>query len=303
MSEKNQLNHQHDNTFEETNVYGTRHGSTEYPLASYDNYRRCNKGDVILDAHWHHEYEILIVTQGEISVNIDNSVYKLKEGQFVFIASRQLHSCIALCENECAYTSVVFDISLLVNLSHDIDQTTYFSPLLCKEISLPTVLEEQNTYNEIIYNHVTSIASLYAKSNSTFTLQIKGHLYFIFAILFEYSVKSSPLTQSQIRNISQVKNVLRYIDEHIYEPLSTDSLSQVLCVSNEHFCRLFKKTTGRTPVDYINNKKMIKAAELLQVGDKKIIEVAFLLGYNNLSHFNRLFKRYMKKLPKEYKPK
>ncbi len=81
------------------------------------------------------------------------------------------------------------------------------------------------------------------------------------------------------------------------DPLISDmSIKKQLATSSNYsyssMIRLFKKYTGYTIIEYIHMKKIEYAADLLSHSEKKILEIASLLGYDSLSHFNHLFKRY-----------
>ena len=81
------------------------------------------------------------------------------------------------------------------------------------------------------------------------------------------------------------------------DPLISDvSIKKQLATSSNYsyssMIRLFKKYTGYTIIEYIHIKKIEYAADLLSHSDKKILEIASMLGYDSLSHFNHLFKRY-----------
>jgi AraC-like DNA-binding protein len=74
-----------------------------------------------------------------------------------------------------------------------------------------------------------------------------------------------------------------------------------MCISKDHFIRLFKKETGMTPVQYISQKKIEKAQLLLVTEEMPIKEIAFLLSYEDHSYFNRLFKKITGETPQEYR--
>ncbi len=294
--------HRIDYKLEESNKYGIHHGSSQFPLAIYEISKDCDKGDFIVNIHWHNEYELLLVTNGRFKAIVDNETYFLKTGEAIFIHSHQVHSFLADCDSTCSYESIVFDISLLSGLKYHTDQSSFILPLISEELILPTVFTDKKQSESLISDYIKTIIRLYKQDKNANILEIKAYLYLLFSLLFKYADSPSKISPKQRRNTELIKNVLIYIEENLDKPLTTQILSKNLYLSSEHFCRLFKRATGRTPVDYINNLKMNKAAELLQFEDKKVIEIAFMLGFNNLSHFNRLFKRYMKKLPKEYKP-
>lgn len=64
-------------------------------------------------------------------------------------------------------------------------------------------------------------------------------------------------------------------------------------MSSGHFCRLFKKYTFKTPVQYINGVRLSAATDLLLESDRKVLDVAFDTGFNSLSYFIGVFKQSM----------
>ncbi|MNI69328.1 HTH-type transcriptional activator Btr [compost metagenome] len=95
--------------------------------------------------------------------------------------------------------------------------------------------------------------------------------------------------------------VLDYIDEHIQQPITIDQLADLTFLSKDHLIRLFKKHLNETPVSYINRKKIEKAQLMMLADDSSIQELSFRLGFENISYFNRLFKKVTGETPTGYK--
>ena len=70
--------------------------------------------------------------------------------------------------------------------------------------------------------------------------------------------------------------------------------------SQEHLTRAFRRYLDITPTQFINEKRMNYAAELLKSSDHEVLDICIMCGCNNLSHFYHLFKKYYKCSPREY---
>lgn len=88
------------------------------------------------------------------------------------------------------------------------------------------------------------------------------------------------------RRIVQAK---LFIDRNFHEPIDLDNISQEVFLSKFHFIRLFKKTYGQTPHQYITRVRLDKAQQLLKEG-KSVSQVCSLVGFESLGSFSSLFK-------------
>ena len=98
-------------------------------------------------------------------------------------------------------------------------------------------------------------------------------------------------------NNENVNRIFRYIDSHITEKMSLQSISREVGLSKEYTANLFKKETNRTLTDYINERKMLLAKELILQNVMSLTELSIYLGYSDYSYFSKLFKRYFDVTP------
>ena len=98
-------------------------------------------------------------------------------------------------------------------------------------------------------------------------------------------------------------DVANYIQHHLSEPITTESIANDLYLSRSHLSRQFKAETGMTLTDFILNEKTEEAKRLLRYTDKSLSSIASYLGFSSQSHFARVFKKYSGRTPGEYKEK
>jgi AraC-like DNA-binding protein len=92
-----------------------------------------------------------------------------------------------------------------------------------------------------------------------------------------------------------------YIGTHLGEDLSLAGLAARYGLAPEYFSRLFKAKAGIPLVEHINRARIGRSCVLLKRTEAEIVEIAFSVGYNNLSHFNRSFRRIVGMSPREYR--
>ncbi len=100
------------------------------------------------------------------------------------------------------------------------------------------------------------------------------------------------------RRILKVKD---YIDNNYMDEIKLRTLADIACMSEAAFSRFFKLHTGRTVSDYIIDIRLGYAARMLVDTNKNVSDISFLCGYNNLSNFNRVFKRKKGCSPTEFR--
>jgi len=100
--------------------------------------------------------------------------------------------------------------------------------------------------------------------------------------------------------VSAADTAEQYIKEHLDEELSVKMLANLAFVSSDHLTRLFKKKFGMTVTDYILDRRMKLAAELLKKPDLSITMVSNSVGFGNYSYFTEQFKRFSGLTPRDY---
>jgi AraC-like DNA-binding protein len=93
----------------------------------------------------------------------------------------------------------------------------------------------------------------------------------------------------------------QYIQEHQTEELSLGQVASAVHTSPFYFCKLFKKVTGFHFTDYVSRTRTERAKNLLLNPNLRISEIAYEVGFQSLTHFNRVFKRILGQSPTEFR--
>ena len=98
-----------------------------------------------------------------------------------------------------------------------------------------------------------------------------------------------------------IKRAKEYIREHQAEKLSLGQVAKAVNMSAFYFCKMFKKVTGINFTDYLSRVRIEKAKNLLLNPNLRVSEIAFEVGFQSLTHFNRVFKKLLGQSPTEYR--
>lgn len=273
------------------------HGDILFPFAFYK--MEYHVPTTILDCHWHDELEFLLLTEGEGVFQVGTRQYELKEGQALFMHGGDIHSGISTSDVS-GFIAIVFHAAFLNSNPHDLIQGKYINPILEKQRLLPTAILNEASWEKEVILHLREAMRAAEQREYAYEMQIKAHLYAIFSIL----LRNSPMAIAEPAyrsRANQLKEAIGYIQINYGREIHISELSGIANMSEGHFCRFFKKIVLKTPVEYINYYRVMKAADLLKGTDRKVLDIAMEVGFNNFSYFIDRFRKYMQTTPARYR--
>jgi len=95
----------------------------------------------------------------------------------------------------------------------------------------------------------------------------------------------------------------RYIEDHQTDALSLGEVAKAVNTSSFYFCKLFKKATGINFTEYVSRVRVEKARNLLLNPNLRVSEIAYEVGFQSLTHFNRVFRKFVGESPTRYREK
>ena len=100
-----------------------------------------------------------------------------------------------------------------------------------------------------------------------------------------------------------IRRAKEFINEHQTEDLTLGQVAKAVNTSTFYFCKMFKKATGINFTDYLSRVRIEKSKNLLLNPNLRVSEIAFEVGFQSLTHFNRVFKRVLGQSPTDYRSK
>lgn len=126
--------------------------------------------------------------------------------------------------------------------------------------------------------------------------EIKSWLYQLMDFIADYLYR-----KRQKRNHKIIQEIEQYINEHLGEDITLREVAQQVGFSPNYLGLLFKEKTGESFTEYATRKRLEKARQLLRDPKLKLHEIAYQLGYHNLTYFGRQFKEYFGQTPSEFR--
>ncbi|WP_352397906.1 AraC family transcriptional regulator [[Clostridium] aminophilum] len=248
--------------------------------------------------HFHEEIEIMLCTSGEGVFFIEPNTYPLHRGQLFLISSSTLHRSVANDEYRC----MVFHIlpSVLENISSpqsDFFRDSNYSGLIA------TLSEEETAEMS------GQIAALSRDFGDGFGADIR-QMIALYQFLLSFHEKKSHLmltaeddgsihfNSGHLGTVS-IHKVISYIQDHLAEPMSLQSVSSDLFMSKYYLSHNFKKATGFSVMEYVIYCRILRARSLLRAG-MNVQTVGETVGFASNEHFIRTFKKITHITPKQY---
>jgi len=107
--------------------------------------------------------------------------------------------------------------------------------------------------------------------------------------------------ESTHQDSNKIEVIYKHINENFKEHISLEEASGLVSMTVPAFCRYFKKSTGKTFTKLVNEYRVVHATKLLAESNMSITEISFECGFNNFSHFNKLFKEFSGKSASVYR--
>lgn len=274
------------------------HGAVRFPFTIYP----CTmpNGDFLqVPLHWHDTMELVFVKKGCGIIQVGVNTFRANAGEIYIFVPGTLHGIRPFSREVMEYENIIFDLELLGG-ADDICAERYFLPLQSGRLALPTHICPTDEGYSLAVHCLHEAEETNRTQPIGYELAIKGALLRFLSILLGLHCEVSPI---ETADTHRLKTILQFIGEESSHAISIQTATAVCGCSQSHFMRWFKKMTGQSFTAYRNDHRLQLAAELLRTTDDTILDIACRVGFENLSYFNRLFKRRYGMTPREYRSK
>jgi len=253
--------------------------------------------------HWHDEMELIYIKKGSGIVSVDQHDFMTQPGDLIFICPGQLHAIRQWKQESMEYENIIFEPQLLGNPQTDPSFELYLAPILMRQAELPVRLSPKMEHYAEIAGCIDQIDEIRRTFPQGYELFIKGKLCELFFFLYHFEKISThaAVSVSDQRALEKARRILKFIERHYSEPLSIQKMAEASGFSQSHFMKFFKQTFGTSFTEYLNTYRLTMASRLLLASEDTVLTVAADTGFENLSYFNRMFKRRFGVTPREFR--
>ncbi|WP_169088629.1 helix-turn-helix domain-containing protein [Paenibacillus sp. PL91] len=268
-------------------------------------------GHFVTDELWTHSqrtidsFELIIGVKGTLYMQQDDEKYEVRPGDVLLLLPNRIHQGFAASGKDTSFYWIHF---LCPDASHIADEefheemymlqtnpeshrinTAIYIPLF----STPSGIERLNIlFHQLLHIAYSDYSSRYAAGYMATSLLLE---------LSEQTISGLRTTIEQTPTDKNLANILEWVRIHAIEPISVTTLANRFNYNKDYLSRFFKRKTGMNLQEYIHALKLSKAKDLLVHTRQSIKEIAYAVGIADEKYFMRLFKKYEKITPTEFR--
>lgn len=283
----------HRNSYEELEEI-KKHGSTLFPFNIYPCTIPLDFSHVSL--HWQDSMEIIFIKKGKGLVQVGLDLVEATQGDIFIIPPTTLHALRSISNYSMEYENFLFDLRFLGSHNIDICAQQYLMPIASGELNLTTILRKEDVHYDSFASCLIETEKLCENKTLGYELGVKANmLRFIYLLLHDSSLNKIKHSNDRL------KNLLQFIENNYMHTIHVDDAAKTCGYSVSHFMRWFKQVSGSSFTSYLNERRLVEAAKMLKKGNETILSISNQVGFDNLSNFNRQFKKLYGCSPKDYR--
>jgi len=233
-------------------------------------------------AHWHNHLEILFILDGSMSAYINDRKYELGWHDIIIINPREIHS--TQIHGNIRYILLQIPLSDLKRLLPNFEML-YFEEFLPSNASTRKKAPVTETL-------LLSMLCEFENKEDGYQLLFTAYIHELLYDLYKnHSVQLSVHNKNKAaKNLRRIEMIMDYVKSHYKNPITLDEISGSLSISPEYFCRLFKKYTNQTFLEYVNTVRLVHLHNDLIHSNDSITYLMEKNGITNYKVFIRMFR-------------
>lgn len=264
------------------------HGTALFPIACYHD-------DLTWEGvpwHWHEEFEALLVTEGCALAETDTQQFIVRKGQGCLVNVNVLHSMRNTHPGEnCRFHSMCFHPRLSGGSAESIFWEKYVYPVTGNHACRMLLLTPGDPVHSSLLERIERVWQSCANEPEDYEIRIRYDL----SMLFAQTAKLMPGKDEKVHRRDAVreermKAMLAYIHQNLETDLHVSDIGKAANISESECLRTFREITRVTPMRYVMQLRMQKAAEMLKNTDLPVSEIGSACGFMDMSYFSRVFR-------------
>ena len=253
--------------------------------------------------HYHQEFELSFITEGSGQRIIGDSTEKFHPGDLIFIGPRIPHVWFPDTKHRRQHSGRTLE-SVYLLFNQDILPASLTSLPEFKNIRNAIKLSERGV--QITGETLNDVSRIMLQLPYMSNMKRLMLFYEIMDIIgrsdsFTYLASEDYVKTKFATTNTRINNIHEFLMKNYQNDIDLKEVAEIAHMAPASVCRFFKTTTRLTIFEYLNKIKIDYSCQLLLNTDLNILDISYDCGFNNLSHFNKQFKRFTGNTPTQYR--
>lgn len=253
--------------------------------------------------HFHKEYEIYLLLEGERIFFFNNRSYLIKKGSLILVDTDQIHMTHSVPGDQSGYERIILYLEKTKAAEFD---------RMFSRLNLASFFREHYGVYELTCTQQEEFLAMYRflkresdQKSRNYGIMMDTEIIRYFAGFMRERRCETPIriqtASSDSSKYQTIYTVADYLSEHFTEPISLDRLAGEFFLSRYYLSRSFKEVTGYGINEYVNILRTKKARQLLEETSMSVSEIASEVGYESITYFEKVFKTFLSISPLKYR--
>lgn len=276
----------------------TAHGTPLFPAACYHD----DLSRTPVSWHWHDELEVFVVESGTARAAVSGTDCLVGTGEGLFVNAGLLHGVWPQGTEACRLRSVVFHPRLVGGSVDSILWQKYLEPLLGGSGCPFVRFTGAGVWEAAALGAIQGAWRACVSEKDGFEFEVREHLSkLIFLLARNCPAGERMPSEKTLRDGERIKLMLQYIQGRLDGELTLSQIARSAAISENECLRCFRSMTGSTPIQYVKQARIQRAAELLDATDRKISDIGAACGFQEMSYFAKTFRKLRGCTPGDYR--
>ena len=276
------------------------YGNADFSFAHY-----CDHLDLLqnrsITLHWHRSFEFSLVESGTVLCEVNGKKIYLQTSDGIFVNSGTLHSFQSASPEESAILQNILFAPEFLAPADSLIYQEFVMPLLTTDLPF-FVLQPTSTTSKNCLHHVKTCYAYAEEADDFAPLRIHGEINELWLQLLPQlpllpSKKGHPSKVTQAR----MHRMLEFIHQNYHQKITLAEIAHAASVSKRETLRCFSDSLQQSPIQYLNEYRLARAAYLLETTTASITTIALETGFDNSGYFCKVFKKHHGISPMTYR--
>ncbi len=265
----------------------SEHGNAAFPIACYSD----DLSQIEVPWHWHEDWELIVVTEGCLQFDMEHTQFQLSSGDGLFINSRVLHAVQSVPRSSGKLHSAVFHPRLIGGSMDSVFWQNLVQPLLTHTATRYLILKKDIPWQNDVLSCLQTTWEALADERDDYENLARYQLSKAMRMILQNGdLAAYDLSRQELQKIERIRSMMEYIDLHYMDDLTVDDIAASINVSSSVCLRCFHEMLHATPMKYVMETRLRKAAALLKTTEKSAKDIALSCGFGDTSYFTKAFR-------------